>query len=97
MFQFTAYGSMANLQSSLNIDGGLGTASLSTIYVTLILSCLFVPPFMINHIGLKWTIVISQVCYLLFIAANMYPKWYILIPAGMVLGSKYQFQNFLLF
>jgi hypothetical protein len=80
MFLFTAYQSMANLQSSLNSDEGLGTASLSTIYITLVVSCLFIPPVMIKNIGLKWTIVISQVCYLLFIAANMYPKWYILIP-----------------
>ncbi len=71
---------MANLQSSLNSDQGLGTASLATIYITIIISCLFLPPIMIKNIGLKWTIVISQICYLLFIAANMYPKWYILMP-----------------
>ena len=75
-----AYQSMANLQSSLNSDEGLGTASLATIYITIIISCLFLPSIMIKNIGLKWTIVISQICYLLFIAANMYPKWFVLIP-----------------
>lgn len=77
-FQFTAYQSMANLQSSLNVS--LGTATLSSIYVALILSCLLVPSLIINKIGLKWTIVCSQICYLLFIAANIYPKWYIFVP-----------------
>lgn len=48
MFLFTAYQSMANLQSSINSDAGLGTASLSTIYVTLVFSCLFIPPLMIK-------------------------------------------------
>lgn len=86
VFQFTAYQSIANLQSSLNSDEGLGTASLSSIYVTLVISCLFVPPIMIKNLGLKWTIALSQFTYLLFIAANMYPKWYILMPAAVVLG-----------
>ena len=42
---------MANLQSSLNSDEGLGTASLSTIYITLVLSCFFLPPIIIKRIG----------------------------------------------
>ena len=36
---FTAFQSMANLQSSLNQDANLGTKSLSTIYFTLVFSC----------------------------------------------------------
>jgi hypothetical protein len=88
VFLFTAYQSIANLQSSLNSDQGLGTASLSSIYVTLVVSCLFLPPIMIKNLGLKWTIAISQFAYLLFIAANMYPKWYILMPAAIILGRK---------
>jgi hypothetical protein len=82
MFQFTAYQSMANLQSSLNSDEGLGTASLSSIYISLIVSCLFLPPILIKNIGIKWSIVICQFTYLLFIAANMYPKWWLLIPGS---------------
>ena len=94
---------MANLQSSLNSDQGLGTASLAVIYITIIISCLFLPPVMIKNIGLKWTIVISMACYLLFIAANMYPKWYILIPGmhriflnffKVVPGTKYSSKKF---
>ena len=85
-FLFTAFQAMANLQSSLNSDEGLGTASLSTIYITLVVSCLFLPPIMIENLGLKWTIVASQFTYLLFIAANIYPKWYFLIPSAVLLG-----------
>jgi hypothetical protein len=40
------------LQSSLNSSKGLGTASLSTIYATLVFSCLFIPPIMIK--SKKW-------------------------------------------
>ena len=83
---FTAFQSMANLQSSLNSDEGLGTASLSTIYLTLVISCLLVPPILIDKFGLKLTIIVSQFTYLLFIAANMYPKWHVLLPAAVLLG-----------
>lgn len=83
---FTAFQSMANLQSSLNSDQGVGTLSLSTIYITLVLSCLFLPALMINKIGLKSTIVTSQFAYLIFIAANVYPKWYLLLPTAAILG-----------
>lgn len=83
---FTAFQSMANLQSSLNSDEGLGTASLCTIYITLVISCFFLPPVIIDKFGLKWSIVFSQFTYLLYIAANIYPKWFLLLPTAALLG-----------
>lgn len=50
IFLFTSYSSLANLQSSLNKTDGLGTASLATIYVALIVSSLFIPPTMIKNV-----------------------------------------------
>ncbi len=85
-FLFTAFQSMANLQSSLNSDSGIGTTSLSTIYITLVISCLFLPTIMIKKFGLKNTIIFSQSTYLLYIAANIYPKWFILLPCAVLLG-----------
>ncbi|XP_075529468.1 protein unc-93 homolog A-like [Dermacentor variabilis] len=83
---FTAYQSMQNLQSSLNPEAGLGTASLATIYVALVLSCMFVPTYMIRRLGLKYTMVTSVVMYMLYFVANMEPSWYTLLPASLVLG-----------
>lgn len=80
IFLFTAYSSIANLQSSLNKTKGLGTAGLSTIYASLVISCLFLPPAMIKNLGLKWTIIISQCTYTIYMAANIYPRWYTIIP-----------------
>lgn len=88
VFFFTAYSSIANLQSSLNSDGGLGTASLSTIYVSLICSCIFLPTILIKKLGVKWTIICSQFAYISYIAANMYPRYYTLIPTAIILGCK---------
>ena len=80
IFLFTAYSSIANLQSSLNTDGGLGTASLSTIYVSLIISSIFVPSTMIKRLGVKKTIFISQLGYILYILSNIYPRYYTMMP-----------------
>ena len=50
---FTAYSAIASLQSSLNSDGGLGTTSLSIIYISLIISSIFLPTTMIKRLGVK--------------------------------------------
>lgn len=86
IFLFTAFQSMANLQSSLNNDQGLGTASLSTIYITLVISSMFLPPILIDKFGTKWTIVLCQFSYLLYIASNIVPRWSTLIPSACLLG-----------
>ena len=88
IFLFTAYTSIANLQSSLNSEGGLGTASLSTLYVALIISCIFIPTVLIDKIGTKWTIVLSQLMYILYMVANIYPKYYTLIPTAIIIGCN---------
>ncbi|XP_059470338.1 UNC93-like protein [Neocloeon triangulifer] len=85
-FLFTAYQSTANLQSSINTDAGLGTASLSTIYVALILSCIFVPTWMISKLGVKWTMPVCMLGYGVYIGAQFYPEFYTLIPAAIVVG-----------
>ena len=79
-FQFTSYFSIANLQSTLNQDGDLGTTCLALLYLVLLASCFFFPSFIINIFGLKWGILLSQVAYLAFAAANFYPTWFTLVP-----------------
>ncbi|XP_063773796.1 protein unc-93 homolog A-like [Pseudophryne corroboree] len=83
---FTAYGGLQSLQSSLNVDGGLGVASLSIIYGALIISSMFIPPIMIKKVGCKWTIVASMCCYITYSLGNFYPSWYTLIPTSIILG-----------
>jgi hypothetical protein len=65
LLQFTAFGAMGNLQSSLNTEANIGVNSLSIIYAFLIFSSIFLPHPLIAILGLKWTIVISQVPYVL--------------------------------
>ena len=87
LFLFTAFQSLQNLQSSLNKDEGLGLASLSVIYGALILSCIFVPPFMIGRLGCKWTLVLSMIGYVLYTVSNYYARWGTLIPASIIIGE----------
>lgn len=83
---FTAFQSIANLQSSLNNDSGLGTASLSTVYVALIIGSILLPTTMMDKLGIKWTIVVCQASYILYIVANIYAKYWTIIPAAILLG-----------
>lgn len=83
---FTAFQSLSNLQSSINTIDGLGTASLSVIYAALVVSCMFVPPYMIARFGCKYTLVISMLMYSSYFAANFYAHWYTLMPTSVILG-----------
>ena len=61
LLQFTAFGGIDKLQSSLNAEANVGVNSLSIIYASLVFSSVFLPhPFM-SIFGLKWTIVICQI------------------------------------
>ncbi|UJR33101.1 hypothetical protein I4U23_020558 [Adineta vaga] len=62
LLQFTAFGAMGNLQSSLNTEANVAI------------------------LGLKWTLVLCQIPYLLYIAANYYPKAYLMYPAAALVG-----------
>lgn len=84
---FTAFQSIQNLQSSINSDQGLGTSSLATIYAALVVSCMFVPTYMIRRLGLKYTLVVAVLMYSVYFAANFYPSFGTLIPASIVLGT----------
>lgn len=86
MIQFTAFQGTANLQSSINAKDGLGTLSLSAVYAALVVSCIFVPTFLIKRFTVKWTLCFSLLCYAPYIAAQFYPKFYTLIPAGILVG-----------
>ncbi|UJR11248.1 hypothetical protein I4U23_015430 [Adineta vaga] len=86
LLQFTAFNGMGNLQSSLNTEANVGVNSLSIIYVFLIFSSIFLPHPLMTILGLKWTLIISQVPYLIFMTANYYPKAYLMYPAAVLVG-----------
>lgn len=86
-FEFSAFQGLANLQSSINCEGGLGVISLATTYAALMVSSFFLPSFMMNKIGPKWTILICIIGYVIYSAANYFPTYYTLIPASIIMGA----------
>ena len=86
---FTAFIALQNLQSSIHKDQHLGVVSLSVVYSTFVASCLFLTPAIINKLGLKCSIVASISGYVIYSAANLYPKWWLFIPASAFLGVDF--------
>ena len=56
------------------------------IYAALVISCMFVPSFLIKKLTVKWAMVVSMFCYSSYIAAQFYPQFYTLIPGAIILG-----------
>ncbi|XP_043464457.1 UNC93-like protein isoform X1 [Leptopilina heterotoma] len=86
MIHFTAFMGASNLQSSINADESLGTFTLASIYGSLIFSNIFLPVVLISWLGCKWTISLTFIAYMPFIAAQFYPRFYTMIPAGLAVG-----------
>lgn len=79
-FVFASYGSIASLQSVINSKSSLGTISLFVISITFALSCLFLPSLFIEKFGYKWSVFLCEIGYCTYSIANLYPKWWILMP-----------------
>ena len=86
LFLFTSFQSLSNLQSSLNREDGLGTTGLAVVYGALVFSCMFLPPFVIDILGCKWTVAFSMLCYVLYMVANFYAVSWTIIPSAIILG-----------
>ena len=64
----------------------LGTWANTAVYASLIISCCFMPSILIKKLKVKWTLVVSILCYSSYIAAQFYPEFYTLIPTAFILG-----------
>lgn len=84
---FTSYQSLQNLQSSIHEDEKIGLASLSVIYASFVVSCLFLPPVLIKNLGCKYTIALSILGYILYTAAHFYPTWWMFMTASAIIGT----------
>ncbi|KAI9583070.1 hypothetical protein GQX74_012287 [Glossina fuscipes] len=86
MIHFTAFHGTSNLQSSVNADKALGTTTLAVIYGSLILSNIFLPMTVIRWFGVHLTMSLAFFAYMPYIAAQFYPRFETLIPAGLMVG-----------
>nr|XP_039257120.1 protein unc-93 homolog A-like isoform X1 [Styela clava] len=74
------------LQSSINIEDGLGNKAVTTGYASSIVCALLVTPVLLRILKPKVAIIFSDVCYLLYAASNAYPSLYTLIPGSILVG-----------
>ncbi|KAI0227977.1 UNC93-like protein [Lamellibrachia satsuma] len=86
LMTFNAFQGLSRLQSSLHRVDGMGVINSSVLYASLVISCLFLPKLITNAIGHKWTIPISFVGYIVFMAANGYAVWATMVPASIIVG-----------
>lgn len=86
MLQLTAYSGTANLQSSINAEAGLGTASLAALYAGVVFSNIFLPAMVIKRLGPKWAIFTCFLMFLPYIAAQLHATFYTLVPTALFLA-----------
>ena len=74
-----------NLQSSLHAARSLGLYALSSMYCSLLCGSLFSTT-IVHRLKLKNAQCVSLIGFILFSAANFYPRFYTMIPASFVQG-----------
>ena len=83
---YVSYTGLFALQSSLHVQQGMGVICTSLRYVVLVVLSLFLPELLIRILGHKWTISVSLMSFVLWIAANGYGIWATMVPASILNG-----------
>ncbi|KAI3858666.1 hypothetical protein MKX03_027369 [Papaver bracteatum] len=82
---FLAYGAAQNLQSTVNTEQDLGTTTLGILYVSFTFFSLFAST-TVRMLGSKNALILGSTGYWLYVAANLIPSWYSMVPAAVYLG-----------
>lgn len=83
---FIGFDGLSQLQSTINKEKSVGTLSQALTYTFFGISALLLPKYVIQKIGCKYSILISELCYIPWIAANFYPHWGTLLPSAVLNG-----------
>ena len=76
-----------NLQSSLNQEGGVGIICLAVTFASYMLGSLM-SPLLVQGVGVKRCITSGLVLQLLYVAANLHPKLWLMLPASLGGGAS---------
>lgn len=82
---FTGFWSLANLQSTMNAEEGMGPDSQAVIYLCSMVSC-FLPQLMVEKFGAKTTYLVSLLLSCPYIAANFHLRWDTLLTTSAIYG-----------
>jgi len=84
-FLWSAYSALRNLQSSLNAVGGLGLYSLSFLSCSMLFGSLLSTT-IVQRLQPKRALSLCLFGFVMYNAANFYPRFYTMIPASVVQG-----------
>ncbi|XP_071091677.1 protein unc-93 homolog A-like isoform X1 [Haliotis cracherodii] len=82
---FIACGSLRNLQSSINHEGGVGITSLAVNCLGFMLGSIF-SPFIVQNFDPYKSLLASLFPHVLYIAANFYPVMWLMCPVSFLQG-----------
>ncbi|XP_077974032.1 protein unc-93 homolog A-like isoform X1 [Styela clava] len=83
---FSSFGILITLQSSVNIEAGLGVTSIACTYVSAVVSGFSLTPMLIGRFGAKKCILMGTMFHITYDLANFYPRYYTLIPTALLIG-----------
>ncbi|XP_071091679.1 protein unc-93 homolog A-like isoform X1 [Haliotis cracherodii] len=85
---FIASGTLRNLQTSLNHEGGVGVISLAMTFMGFMIGSVF-SPFLVQNFHPYRALLVSMLPYLLYIAANFYPVIWLMTPVSLLWGVSF--------
>jgi hypothetical protein len=88
-FVCAAYGTFETLQSTINVEGGLGTTATGALYACAIVSSLLAAPTIVARLGPRMTLSVGWVVQLFYAVANAFPRWETLVPAAAGVGATF--------
>ena len=78
---FAAFNSVASVQAILNQSENLGITTYFIMFALQIVTCLVFPSILFHLLGFKWSMLVCEIFFLLFIAFQALPEWYTLLPS----------------
>ena len=78
---FAAINSTASIQPVLNQDGNLGTTSQMVLFAVNVATSLVIPQAICDLVGFKFALALGEFFQLTYVALQIYPTWYTLIPS----------------
>uniref|UniRef100_H2ZI26 Protein unc-93 homolog A n=1 Tax=Ciona savignyi TaxID=51511 RepID=H2ZI26_CIOSA len=82
----TGYISLFVLQSSIKIENGLGAEAAAISYTVSLLFSLLLTPMFLRLVGVRKATILSEFCYIFYVACNFYPKRWLMMIASIVVG-----------
>lgn len=83
---FSSLMSFSNIQSTVNIEDGLGTTGLAVLYGVMVFTSLFVTLVTLPLLSYKMMTLCAMGTYICYVASGFYSSWYTVVPGSVIVG-----------